>query len=293
MKNSLPLASFLPAGLTSALLSLSLLATSYSLKTLVLSLLWSFWRDGAFGYTWVGKVYFLLSVSLSLLLKRRYAWFQEDSSSHTALRWLLRGAGAWLLAASASSCDLSFVFALTALWREPLTAAVDWALLAEGEESAHVLPSDPPSTRYSGQTALSEEEYRQQGSEHTAKALAALQQHLENNVSQRYDLTDRYRLEADEGQARLLERFAMGEYVGRPGERDRARLLRGEEEGSSEEEEDEDEGERKRAKRRGDKGGGGGRTALLVVLLCLLAAAVYRPVALGGAAWEGLEGLFE
>lgn len=211
--------SFLPASLSTGFLSFLLFATSYTFKDVVLLQLWNFWLYGAFGVQWAGKAYFLSSIALSLLIKWWFGLFSEGSRSHSVLRYVIKGTCAMLLATQSSpSIELGFIFVAISFCQESLAS---WS------ESLWVYMSgmmQTPSHKYSGVQLMTEEQYKEHSNYHTAKALAELQQHLRENTSKVYDLTDRYQLQGDMSRIRLLERFAQGSYSGRPSEHDRELL---------------------------------------------------------------------
>eukprot|EP00603_Paraphysomonas_imperforata_P012594 CAMPEP_0114451938 /NCGR_PEP_ID=MMETSP0104-20121206/1248_1 /TAXON_ID=37642 ORGANISM="Paraphysomonas imperforata, Strain PA2" /NCGR_SAMPLE_ID=MMETSP0104 /ASSEMBLY_ACC=CAM_ASM_000202 /LENGTH=693 /DNA_ID=CAMNT_0001624155 /DNA_START=60 /DNA_END=2143 /DNA_ORIENTATION=- len=298
LKNNLPLGSYVPSSISSAFVSFALFATSFSMKNALITGLWSFWQHGAFGYPWVGKVYFGVSVTLSLFLKWYYSLFEDDSKSHSALRMVLQGTALFMLIGHSSpSLELGCLFAVITLAKDVL---VGWE---QGVRTEVVGYMNTNTVNYSGQTPLTEEEYRQQTQEHTQKALADLQEHLKKNVSLVYDFTDRYRDDAQEGRARLLERFVTDKFSGNPSERDRERILRHERGGDSDSDISEDHSsdddeyrERKRVRRARKKRAARSRstfssvawTLLLVLLVSLLLVAfVYQPVAMSGSAeWQ-------
>lgn len=297
LKDNLPLGSYVPSSISSAFVSFALFATSFSLKNALLSGLWAFWQYGAFGIPWVGKAYFAVSVTLSLLLKWYYSLFEDDSKSHSALRMVLQGLALFMIIAHSSpSLELGCLFVIISLAKDVI---VGWE---EGVRTELVGYMNTNTINYSGQAPLSEEEYQQQTREHTQKALADLQQHLKKNVSLVYDFTDRYRDDNEEGRARLLERFVTNNFNGNPSERDRQRVLRherGEDADSDISEDhssdDEEYRERKKFRRARKKRAARGRstasslawTLLLVVLVSFLVAFVYQPVAMSGSAdWQ-------
>jgi hypothetical protein len=296
LKNNIPFASFIPSTLSSALVSVALFASSFSMKEALLHGLWSFWSHGAFGVTWAGKAYFTVSVSLSLWLKWYYSLFEEESKSHSVLRMIMKFTALRVLVAHASpSTELACLFALVALSKDSL---VGWEQVVRTEIVGNLMQT--PTVNYSGQAPLSEEEYQRQARETTQQALHDLQKHLQNNVNLYYDLTDKHRERGNDTQARLFERFVTGSYSGKPSEYDRERILRGEnpddysddvsdDYSSDDEEVRQMKKARRRAKRKASRGRSVMWTVLLVLLVSVLVAFVYKPVAIGGgdgAEWQ-------
>lgn len=187
LQRSLPFSSLLPP-VVSPLLSLLLITTSITLKQTIFKYLVSFWQQGALGYIWVGKVYFGVSVSASLFLKWYYSWFSPGSKTHAMLKWAIRAVAVIVMVFYASpSIELGCLFALLAVYKEPIVKYSERAL--SEDVTGHLLV--PPTFQVSGTKMLSQVEYIKQGEDYTAKALAELQSHLQNNDSDVYDFTDR------------------------------------------------------------------------------------------------------
>ena len=253
LHNHLPFASFIPTSITTAMLSFALFATSFSVFDVMSVQLWNFWCYGAFGFPWMGKIYFISSIFIALFLKWYYQVFKEGSNSYRVLRHIVRGISMWIMVNHSSpSIELGCLFAILVLWWDSL------GYVAQVEFVGRVLQT--PSINYSGRVPLSQAEYERQGQLHTVKALAQLREHLQDNPSLQYDFTDKYGLEGNGERAQLFQRFIRNMYPGKPSESDRERLER-------DEESDDEEGGNRVWK------------LLTVLLVCMMAAVTYHPVA--------------
>jgi hypothetical protein len=178
--------------LTALFVGLSFFFTSGSVQRYLLGQLLSFWSgltvsnlrrvvcsplscrtDGCLGLPWLGKVYFLLSVGLSLLVTYRYGFFEEGTFSHALLRLLLRSLGGVLMLLRCSpNPDICVALGMAALMRDHI---LDWShYLWITLEAA----KQTPSSQLSGQRPLTADDFAHQGQVHTTAALRELREYL-------------------------------------------------------------------------------------------------------------------
>jgi hypothetical protein len=132
--------------------------------------------EGGFGLPWLGKVYFLLSVGLSLFVTYRYGFFEEGTFSHALLRLLLRSlGGVMMLFRCSPNPDICVVLGICALMRDHI---LDWShyfwITLEAAKQT-------PSYLYSSQKPLTADDFTHQGEVHTAAALKELREYLQTS----------------------------------------------------------------------------------------------------------------
>jgi hypothetical protein len=200
-------------GLTALFIGFSVLFTTETVQHYLFKQLVTFWTEGCFGFQWLGKLYFLLSVGLSLAITYRYGFFEEGTFSHTLLRLLLRSLGGVMMLLQCSpNLDICIALGIAALLRDHILDLGHylWITLEASRQT--------PSYLYSTQQPLTTDAYTHQGQVHTAAALKELRDYLQTpeGKAQSAKINWKWREANRDDLSSKLEHFTKGLYSGRP-----------------------------------------------------------------------------
>lgn len=218
-------------GLTALFIGFSVLFTTETVQHYLFKQLVAFWTDGCFGFQWFGKLYFLLSVGLSLAVTYRYGFFEEGTFSHTLLRLLLRSLGGVMMLLQCSpNLDICIALGVAALLRDQILDLGHylWITLEASRQT--------PSYLYSMQRPLTADAYAYQGQIHTTAALKELRDYLQTpeGKAQSAKINWKWREANRDDLSSKLEHFTKGLYSGRPSSSEGEEDIFGEDNGEEE-----------------------------------------------------------
>ena len=81
----------------------------------------NFWKNGNFGYNWLGKAFFLSSAVLSMIFTKYFNFLKEKTLSYNALYYLVIGLGSYFVLKGSSSFTVAFCLLLLILYWEELS----------------------------------------------------------------------------------------------------------------------------------------------------------------------------
>ena len=204
VKNSMPM--FLP-GLGVAVLGpiWYVLSQNY-IRSMVLTGLVGFWRDGWGPYHNAGKLYFSVSMLLSITLKHYFGLFTPKSNSGYVLKTLIKGMGCLLLFYCTSNRELSSLFLLYGLLQEYVLYV--WFRV----RLAHEVSNQKSSAQMMGRPLYTQAELSKLSEDTTKRELEKLRLKLLSNPEYTGDLKNKLRLGEKGEQATMLSRFLNGAY---------------------------------------------------------------------------------
>ena len=160
-----------------------------------------FWNEGLFDIKWLGKVYFITSIVVSVTLTYVFGLFQPKTTSGYVLESLIKMLGMLLLAQSTSNVELSSVVVLYGLCQEHISYYLFYSGLvyASYKQKSHL-----------GTTYRNMNELQPIVTENTRIEVEKLRLFLQNNPSEREKYVNRLS-QGDKGEvATNLTRFTHG-----------------------------------------------------------------------------------
>jgi len=175
-------------------------------RNMLISGLLGFWEQGWGPYHNAGKIYFGISMLLSILLKHYFGLFAPKSNSSYVLKTLIRGIGCLLLCYCTSNKEVSAVFLLYGLMQDHI---LYWYFRARlSYEASH----QKSSAAIMGRPLYTTKELENLTKTTTERELAKLQEYLKKNPEKTDNLQDKLRQGDRSEAASLLGRFARGAY---------------------------------------------------------------------------------
>jgi len=175
-------------------------------RNMLISGLLGFWEQGWGPYHNAGKIYFGVSMLLSIFLKHYFRLFTPKSNSSYVLKTLIKGIGCLLLCYCTSNKEVSAAFLLYGLMQDHI---LYWYFRARlSYEASH----QKTSAAIMGRPLYTTKELENLTKTTTERELAKLQEYLNKNPEKTDNLQDKLR-QGDKGEAAsLLGRFARGAF---------------------------------------------------------------------------------